>query len=73
MNGSVGRLYQSVDRIGASYLVLGADKSELLQLSLLHSGTELLMLPQAAAGGEAGADAHPACPSSSCSRARASA
>jgi hypothetical protein len=62
MNGSVGRLYQSVDRIGASYMVPGADKSELLQPSLLRPGAELLLLPQAAANGEAGKDTPPLLP-----------
>ena len=51
MHGSVGRLYQSVDRMGASYLQPGADKSELLQPGVLHpDARELLLLPHAAAG-----------------------
>ncbi|KAJ1261282.1 hypothetical protein BS78_09G016700 [Paspalum vaginatum] len=45
MHGSVGRLYQSVDRIGASYLQPGTDKSELLQPKVLHpDARELLLL-----------------------------
>ncbi|KAJ1261284.1 hypothetical protein BS78_09G016900 [Paspalum vaginatum] len=45
MHGSVGRLYQSVDRIGASYLQPGTDKSELLQPKVMHpDARELLLL-----------------------------
>ena len=36
MHGSVGRLYQSVERIGAIYLQPGTDKSDLLQPKVLH-------------------------------------
>jgi hypothetical protein len=55
MQGSVGRLYQSVDRMGASYLQPGADKSELLQPGVLHlDARELLLLPPGVGdGGEA--------------------
>jgi hypothetical protein len=54
MQGNVGRLYQSVDRMGASYLQPHADKSELLQPGVLHSDArELLLLPPGADGGEA--------------------
>ncbi|WVZ95889.1 hypothetical protein U9M48_041597 [Paspalum notatum var. saurae] len=49
MHGSVGRLYQSVDLIGASYLQPGADKSELLHPKVVHpDARELLLLPPAA-------------------------
>ncbi|KAK3137682.1 hypothetical protein QOZ80_5BG0455840 [Eleusine coracana subsp. coracana] len=49
MHGSVGRLYQSVDHIGASYLLPGADKAELLQPGVLHpDARDLLLLPHAA-------------------------
>ncbi|WVZ95901.1 hypothetical protein U9M48_041608 [Paspalum notatum var. saurae] len=52
MHGSVGRLYQSVDLIGASYLQPGADKSELLQPKVVHpDARELLLLPPHHAGG----------------------
>ncbi|WVZ95897.1 hypothetical protein U9M48_041604 [Paspalum notatum var. saurae] len=45
MHGSVGRLYQSVDHIGASYLQPGTDKSDLLQPKVLHpDARELLLL-----------------------------
>ncbi|TVU18243.1 hypothetical protein EJB05_34331, partial [Eragrostis curvula] len=55
MHGSVGRLYQSVDNISASYLLPGADKAELLQPGVLHPGArELLLLPQAARAGDSG-------------------
>ncbi|RCV15513.1 hypothetical protein SEVIR_3G062400v4 [Setaria viridis] len=54
MQGSVGRLYQSVDLMGASYLQPGADKSELLQPGVLHpDARELLLLPPGAGDGEA--------------------
>ncbi|CAL4903213.1 unnamed protein product [Urochloa decumbens] len=47
MHGSVGRLYKSVDHMGASYLQPGADKSELLQPGVLHpDARELLLLPR---------------------------
>ncbi|CAN6345050.1 unnamed protein product [Urochloa humidicola] len=53
MHGSVGRLYKSVDHMGASYLQPGADKSELLQPGVLHpDARELLLLPPTAGDGE---------------------
>jgi hypothetical protein len=47
MHGSVGRLYQSVDHMGASYLLPGADKAELLQPGVLPPDArhQLLLLP----------------------------
>jgi hypothetical protein len=51
MEGSIGRLYQSVDHMGASYLLPGADKKDLLQPKVLQpDGRELLLLQGAAAG-----------------------
>jgi hypothetical protein len=45
MHGSVGRLYESVDRMGASYLQPGTDRSDLLQPKVLHpDARELLLL-----------------------------
>jgi hypothetical protein len=68
MHGSVGRLYQSMGNINGPYLLLGADKSELLQPSVLHpDAREPLLLSPAAAGagdgergglGDAAAAAH---------------
>ncbi|XP_062230428.1 uncharacterized protein LOC133928216 [Phragmites australis] len=50
MYGSIGRLYQSVDHISASYLLPNTDKADLLQPKVLHpDGRELLLLQ----GGEA--------------------
>jgi hypothetical protein len=47
MHGSIGRLYQSVDRMGESYLQPGTDKSDLLQPKVLHpDARELLLLQQ---------------------------
>jgi hypothetical protein len=47
--GSIGRLYQSVDHMGGSYLQPGTDKSDLLQPKVLHpDARELLMLQQGA-------------------------
>ncbi|XP_066362040.1 uncharacterized protein [Miscanthus floridulus] len=64
MHGSVGRLYQSVDHMGSSYLLPGADKAELLQPGVLHPDArhQLLLLPpppraNAAANGDGGAEA----------------
>ncbi|CAL4896019.1 unnamed protein product [Urochloa decumbens] len=66
MHGSVGRLYKSVDHMGASYLQPGADKSELLQPGVLHpDARELLLLPHGGAGagdGEAEEDQKPRLP-----------
>ncbi|XP_066364965.1 uncharacterized protein [Miscanthus floridulus] len=47
MHGSVGRLYQSVDHMGSSYLLPGADKAELLQPGVLHPDArhQLLLHP----------------------------
>ncbi|KAG0516607.1 hypothetical protein BDA96_09G017900 [Sorghum bicolor] len=47
MHGSVGRLYKSVDHMGSSYLLPGADKAELLQPGVLHPDArhQLLLLP----------------------------
>ncbi|KAL6840998.1 hypothetical protein ACP4OV_029258 [Aristida adscensionis] len=50
MHGSVGRLYQSVDHIAASYLLPGADKADLLHPKLLHPDAPELLLLQ---GGDA--------------------
>lgn len=36
MHGSIGRLYQSVDTMGASYLLPGTDKKDLLQPKVLQ-------------------------------------
>ncbi|CAN6349518.1 unnamed protein product [Urochloa humidicola] len=45
MQGSIGRLYQSVDHMGASYLLPGTDKKDLLQPKVLQpDGRELLLL-----------------------------
>nr|CAB3463699.1 unnamed protein product [Digitaria exilis] len=67
MHGSVGRLYQSVDHMGVSYLQPGADKSELLQPGVLHpDARELLLLPPHAGdkddGGEADEQQQPRLP-----------
>jgi len=51
MHGSIGRLYQSVDNISASYLLPTTDKKDLLQPKVLQpDGGELLLLQGAAAG-----------------------
>ena len=52
MHGSVGRLYQSVERIGAIYLQPGTDKSDLLQPKVLHPDARELLLLQAGGDGE---------------------
>ncbi|CAL4903211.1 unnamed protein product [Urochloa decumbens] len=58
MQGSIGRLYQSVDHMGASYLLPGTDKKDLLQPKVLQpDGRELLLLQGGAAGD--GADESP--------------
>ncbi|RLM97868.1 uncharacterized protein C2845_PM06G08890 [Panicum miliaceum] len=57
MHGSVGRLYQSVELIGASYLQPGTDKSDLLQPKVLHPDARELLLLQ---GGGADGDGEPA-------------
>jgi hypothetical protein len=57
MQGSIGRLYQSVDHMGASYLLPGADKKDLLQPKVLQpDGRELLLLQGAGAGAGDGTD-----------------
>ncbi|PAN16907.1 hypothetical protein PAHAL_3G095500 [Panicum hallii] len=62
MHGSVGRLYQSVDHMGASYLLPGANKSELVQPGVLHpDARELLLLPHAG-GGDGEAEEQPRLP-----------
>ncbi|CAN6353539.1 unnamed protein product [Urochloa humidicola] len=54
MQGSIGRLYQSVDHMGASYLLPGTDKKDLLQPKVLQpDGRELLLL-QGGAAADAG-------------------
>ena len=51
MHGCIGRLYQSVDSISASYLLPTTDKKDLLQPKVLQpDGGELLLLQGAAAG-----------------------
>ncbi|OEL15531.1 hypothetical protein BAE44_0023452 [Dichanthelium oligosanthes] len=52
MHGSVGRLYQSVEHIGASYLQPGTDKSDLLQPKVLHPDARELLLLQGGAEGD---------------------
>ncbi|KAG2624154.1 uncharacterized protein LOC120700549 [Panicum virgatum] len=52
MHGSVGRLYQSVERIGAIYLQPGTDKSDLLQPKMLNPDARELLLLQAGGDGE---------------------
>ncbi|GJN36278.1 hypothetical protein PR202_gb25123 [Eleusine coracana subsp. coracana] len=54
MQGSVGRLYQSVANISSSYLQPGTDKSDLLQPKVLHPDSRELLLLQ---GGAAADDA----------------
>ncbi|KAL6619683.1 hypothetical protein ACP70R_034822 [Stipagrostis hirtigluma subsp. patula] len=55
MHGSIGRLYQSVDHIAASYLLPSKDKSDLLQPKVLHpDAPELLLLQGGKAGDGAG-------------------
>ncbi|RCV15514.1 hypothetical protein SETIT_3G061800v2 [Setaria italica] len=52
MHGSVGRLYQSVEHIGASYLQPGTDRSDLLQPKVLYPDARELLLLQGGGGGE---------------------
>ncbi|CAL5097298.1 unnamed protein product [Urochloa decumbens] len=54
MHGSVGRLYQSVEHIGSSYLQPGTDRSDLLQPKVLHPDARELLLLQGGAGGDGG-------------------
>nr|CAB3463700.1 unnamed protein product [Digitaria exilis] len=58
MHGSIGRLYQSVDSIGVSYLQPGADKKDLLHPKVLQppGGREPSLLLH---GGGDGADTSP--------------
>jgi hypothetical protein len=51
MHGSVGRLYESVDRMGASYLQPGTDRSDLLQPKVLHPDAGELLLLRGLGGG----------------------
>ncbi|WVZ95902.1 hypothetical protein U9M48_041609 [Paspalum notatum var. saurae] len=53
--GSIGRLYQSVDGISASYLLPTADKSDLLQPSVLQPDGRDLLLLQGGADGDGAA------------------
>ena len=46
MQGSIGRLYQSVDNISNSYLQPNKDKSDLLQPKVLHPDARELLLLQ---------------------------
>ncbi|KAL6840999.1 hypothetical protein ACP4OV_029259 [Aristida adscensionis] len=63
MHGSIGRLYQSVDHIAASYLLPGADKADLLQPKVLQpDGRELLLLQGGDDGKADGAGAGAASP-----------
>jgi hypothetical protein len=50
MQGSIGRLYQSVDNIGDSYLQPNKDKSDLLQPKVLHPDARELLLLQGGDG-----------------------
>ncbi|XP_047042512.1 uncharacterized protein LOC124646445 [Lolium rigidum] len=52
MQGSIGRLYQSVDNIGASYLQPNKDKSDLLQPKVLHPDARELLLLQGGGNGD---------------------
>uniref|UniRef100_A0A0E0DL49 DUF674 domain-containing protein n=1 Tax=Oryza meridionalis TaxID=40149 RepID=A0A0E0DL49_9ORYZ len=52
MQGSIGRLYQSVEHINASYLLPNKDRADLLQPKVLHpDARELLLLQPEGAGG----------------------
>ncbi|KAF0924082.1 hypothetical protein E2562_008409 [Oryza meyeriana var. granulata] len=46
MQGSVGRLYQSVEHISASYLLPNKDRDDLLQPKVLHADARELLLLQ---------------------------
>ncbi|CAN6331160.1 unnamed protein product [Urochloa humidicola] len=50
--GSVGRLYQSVEHIGTSYLQPGTDRSDLLKPRVLHPDARKLLLLQGNGDGE---------------------
>ncbi|TKW24641.1 hypothetical protein SEVIR_3G062500v4 [Setaria viridis] len=60
MHGSVGRLYQSVEHIGASYLQPGTDRSDLLQPKVLHPDARELLLLQGGGGADGGGGGEPA-------------
>ncbi|CAN6326468.1 unnamed protein product [Urochloa humidicola] len=60
MHGSVGRLYQSVEHIGVSYLQPGTDRSDLLQPKVLHPDARELLLLQGGAGTGGDGDGEPA-------------
>ncbi|CAL4910640.1 unnamed protein product [Urochloa decumbens] len=60
MHGSVGRLYQSVEHIGASYLQPGTDRSDLLQPKVLHPDARELLLLQGGAGAGGDGNGEPA-------------
>ncbi|XP_006654920.1 uncharacterized protein LOC102714463 [Oryza brachyantha] len=53
MNGSIGRLYQSVEHISASYLLPNKNRADLLQPKVLHpDARELLLLQGKGQGGQ---------------------
>uniref|UniRef100_A0A0E0KXR4 DUF674 domain-containing protein n=1 Tax=Oryza punctata TaxID=4537 RepID=A0A0E0KXR4_ORYPU len=59
MQGSIGRLYQSVEHINASYLLPNKDRADLLQPKVLHpDARELLLLQGSKPEGGAGAGGH---------------
>ncbi|CAL4903214.1 unnamed protein product [Urochloa decumbens] len=60
MHGSVGRLYQSVEHIGSSYLQPGTDRSDLLQPKVLHPDARELLLLQGGAGAGGDGNGEPA-------------
>ncbi|CAN6336119.1 unnamed protein product [Urochloa humidicola] len=60
MHGSVGRLYQSVELIGASYLQPGTDRSDLLQPKVLHPDARELLLLQGGGAAGGNGDGEPA-------------
>jgi hypothetical protein len=59
MQGSIGRLYQSVDNIGASYLQPNKDKSDLLQPKVLHPDARELLLLQGGGDGKSSPSSSP--------------
>uniref|UniRef100_A0A0D3G2J3 DUF674 domain-containing protein n=1 Tax=Oryza barthii TaxID=65489 RepID=A0A0D3G2J3_9ORYZ len=54
MQGSIGRLYQSVEHINASYLLPNKDRADLLQPKVLHPDARELLLLQPESGGARG-------------------
>uniref|UniRef100_A0A0E0PGP3 Uncharacterized protein n=1 Tax=Oryza rufipogon TaxID=4529 RepID=A0A0E0PGP3_ORYRU len=54
MQGSIGRLYQSVEHINASYLLPNKDRADLLQPKVLHPDARELLLLQPESGGAGG-------------------